>query len=260
MNCLDFRRQMLADPMARDDELLAHEAGCDACAPFARELRAQEIRLRTVLQDIAPPAGLAERIQLATRFEQRSLRQQRWWYSVAAAVVLAIGVSMTSLVTTSIERGQVTLAQSVLNHIEDEASHLRAARPVSSARVKLVFARFGAQLAEDIGQVNFAAECLMRERDGVHLVMPGQMGPVTVFFMPGEMIDSVLPVQSARFNGRILPTSWGSIAVVGENGEVLDGLGERLAGAVRWPQAESGLAGGTVLGGARLALAQQQDG
>jgi hypothetical protein len=261
MNCLDFRRRMLADPLAADEDLQAHEAACPDCAPFARELRAREVQLRALLRDVAPPPGMAERIQLAARFERRSAWQQRWWFGAAAALVLAVGLAMLSLWTKSVERSGVTLAQSVIYHIEDEPSHLHESRPVSTARVASVFARFGAELTADIGPVRFAAECLMRHRNGVHLVLPGRMGPVTVFFMPGEMAGGELPVQSARFDGRILPMDWGSIAVVGEAGEPLDALGERLAGAVRWPLAQpggSGLAGARILDGTRLA--QQQDG
>ena len=262
MNCLDFRRHLLADPFAGDEDLMAHEAQCADCAPFARDLRGQEVRLRALLQDVAPPPGMAERIQLAARFEQRSLWQRRWWSAAAAALLLAVGGSMVSLWTTSAERSRATLAQSVLYHIEDEARHLREVGPVPPARVKFVFARFGAALAGDIGPVNFAAECLMRERTGVHLVLPGKMGPVTVFFMPGEMSESELPVSSARFAGRILPTDWGSVALVGEKGEPLEGLGERLVAAVQWPQrgdhsAVAGI-GNVALDGIRVA--QQQDG
>lgn len=260
MNCLDFRRRMLADPFTADEDLQAHEAACADCGPFARELRAQEVQLRALLQQVAPPPGMAERIQLAARFERRSAWQLRWWYGAAAALVLAVGFGMLSLWTTSIERGGVTLAQSVVYHIEDEASHLHESQPVPAARLASVFARFGAELTADIGRVNFAAECLMRQRNGVHLVLPGRMGPVTVFFMPGEMAGAELPVRSARFAGHIVPTPWGSIAVVGESGESLEGLGERLAGAVYWPltaPGNSGLAGVRILEGARLA--QQQD-
>jgi hypothetical protein len=260
MNCLDFRRQILADPFCKDVAVLAHEADCPSCAPFAREIRAQEVRLRSALQEISPPEGMAERIQLAARFDQRSTVRRRWWYSAAATVLMAVGVSMVSLFSTSIERGNVALAQSVINHIEDESRHLREVQAVSSGRLNRVFERFGAELAGNIGTVNFAAECLMRNRTGVHLVMPGQMGPITVFFMPGEMTESSMPVSSTRFSGKILPTAWGSIAVVGENGEPLDGLGERLAAAVHWPKqglAESGLLGRGSVTGARIA--QQQD-
>ena len=128
--------------------------------------------------------------------------------------------------------------------------------PVSAGRIERVFARFGAELAGDIGQVNFAAECLMRARNGVHLVLPGKMGPITVFYMPGEMTDGVLPIDSARFAGEIVPTRWGSIAVVGENGELLEGIGDRLAAAVRWPSAQvadSGLVTGGLLSDLRVA-------
>ncbi len=155
--------------------------------------------MRSLLLDVAPPEGLAGRIKLATRSEQGASTRRRWWYSAAATVLLTIGVSMVSLMSTSLERGNVALAQSVLNHIEDESAHLREAHPVSDGRLKWVFKRFGAQLVAEIGQVNFAAECLMRKRNGVHLVLPGKVGPITVFFMPGEMADAPMPVESARF-------------------------------------------------------------
>ena len=261
MNCLEFRRRILADPLGGDNEMLEHETQCAACKPFAGDVRAQETRLRNALHDVAPPQGMAEQIQLAARFEQRTSVQRRWWYGAAASMLMAIGISMLSLFHTSAERGNVALAQSVLNHIEDESSHLRAARPVSAERLASVFDRFGAHVADNLGTVNFAAECLMRNRNGVHLILPGRMGPITVFFMPGEMADSRVAVSSARFDGQILPTSWGSIAVVGEAGEVLDGLGEHLAAAVRWPkpaQAESTALGRGLV--AALRIAQQQNG
>lgn len=261
MNCLEFRRQLLTDPFSKDEAVLTHEDQCTECAGFARNLRAQEVRMRSLLLDVAPPEGLAERVKLATRSEQGASTRRRWWYSAAATVLLTIGVSMVSLMTSSLERGNVALAQSVLNHIEDESAHLREAHPVSDGRLKWVFRRFGAQLVADIGQVNFAAECLMRKKNGVHLVLPGKVGPITVFFMPGEIQDAIMPVKSERFDGQIVPTDWGSIAVVGEHGEPLQQLGERLAAAVDWPVDQvvrSDLAGASLSVG--LTVAQQQNG
>lgn len=258
MNCLEFRRQLLTDPLDQNEAGLRHEAECESCAAHAREVRGQEVRLRALLNEVTAPEGMVERIQLAARFEQRAETRRRWWYSVAAGVLMAVGASMVSLWTTSIERGGQALAQSVVNHIEDEASHLREALPVSDGRINYVFGRFGAELAGNIGQVNFAAECLMRNRNGVHLVLPGKMGAITVFFMPGEMTDEVLPVRSARFEGEIVPTRWGSIAVVGESGEHVTGIAERLAAAVRWPSgevAESGFGTGRLVD-RRVAAAQ----
>ncbi len=261
MNCLEFRRQLLVDPLHMDETAASHEAECESCATHAREVRAQEIKLRAMLMEVTPPEGMAERIQLAARFEAGAVTRRRWWYSAAAGVMLAIGVSMVSLWTASVERGGLALAQSVIHHIEDEASHLREAHPVSTGRVDYVFDRFGAKLTDDIGPVHFAAECLMRTRNGIHLVLPGTKGAITVFLMPDEMIDEPLPVRSARFEGQIIPTAWGSIAVVGESGEQIAGIGARLASLVIWSNEEvagSALAAGRLVGRA-LPAAQQQD-
>jgi hypothetical protein len=262
MNCLEFRRQLTIDPMADDVALAEHEQQCPECASFARGIRADEIKLRAMLKSIEPPEGMADRIRLAAGFEQRATVRRRWWYSVAAGVLMAVGVSMVSLFSTTLERGNIALAQSVVHHIEDEASHLREAHPVSAGRVNYVFRRFGAELTANIGPIHFAAECLMRHRNGIHLVLPGQTGPITVLFMPGETTDSEMEIESARFHGYLVPTDWGSIAVVGEREEALEGMGQRLATAVNWP--DQGLNASTLpaLRGdlpQRALVAQQQD-
>ena len=246
MNCLEFRRRLMIDPLCKDKDLHEHESNCPDCTGFARDLRAQEMRMRAVLREISPPEGLAERVQLAARFEENTSARRRWWYAAAASVLLVIGASMISIWTTSMERSDIALAQSVIHHIEDEAHHLREAQPVSDGRLKWVFDRFGAELAADIGPVNFAAECLMRKKNGVHLVLTGEVGPITVFFMPGEQAASTIEVAAGRFQGEIVPTDWGSIAVVGEQGETLTGEGKRLAAAVRWPASDHDVAGSNV--------------
>lgn len=75
----------------------------------------------------------------------------------------------------------------------------------------------------------------MRKRNGVHLVLSGEQGPITAFFMPGEHVEETIPVKSERFQGTITPTGWGSVAVVGEHGENLQDMTARLSTAVSWP-------------------------
>ncbi len=235
MNCLEFRRLLLQDPFANDPAMHEHEQDCRQCRHYAREQRTQEKQLREMFQQMSPPPELAENIQLAVRLDRRVQSRRQVWFAAAASVLLIVGATITSLVNERWERGNMVLAQSVLNHIDDEAHHLREAGPVSQSRVNFVFARFGAALVEDIGQINFAAECLMRKRNGVHLVLPGENGPITAFFMPGENPEKAIAVESERFQGHIAPTSWGSVAVVGEHGENLEGMAEQLGKAVEWP-------------------------
>lgn len=234
MDCLNFRRQLLESPLRNEPQLLAHEQDCPTCAEFARRIRSQEARLRAVL-NVAPPPELAERIQLAVSFEPRRSLQQRRWLSMAAGLLLVVSAVSVSWYLSPLERRSLELADSVLHHVHDELQHMHEINHVGQRRLAQLFGAFGAQLHADLGPVNFAAECLMRKKNGVHLVLPGQHGPVTVFFMPDETPTQILTVADQRFRGQVVPTAWGSLAVVGEHGEVLDGIAERLLQAVDWP-------------------------
>jgi len=246
MNCLEYRRQLLQDPYQGSDELIEHEANCSECANFSREIRQQEASLRALLKTPNPPPELAENIRLGMRLEQRADTGRRVWFAAAASVLLMVGASMLSLFTERYEREHLALAQNVIYHIKDEAKHLRDPGPASPQRVKAVLARFGAELDGDIGRINFAAECVMRNRTGVHLVLSGKQGPVTVFFMPGEQAPGVIPVDSDRFHGEIIPTRWGTLAVVGEQNEDIDLVATRVRHAVRWPEVTPGRVAGTL--------------
>jgi hypothetical protein len=242
MDCLTFRRQMLEDPSRSDAVLAEHEAGCPSCAAFARSLRADEAKLQAALQVPTPPE-LAERIQLAVSFgASRARRRTQRWLSIAAAGLLAVAAGTLGWLHFDKPYEGLTLERSVLHHVADEARHLYDPGPADSEDLHAVFERFGAKVSEQVlGQVNFAGICMMRRNRGVHLVMRGEQGPVTVFFMPGEHTERVLPVESERFAGVIEPTEWGSIAVVGERGEPLEPVLQRVRQAVSWPAARISL-------------------
>jgi hypothetical protein len=120
--------------------------------------------------------------------------------------------------------------------------HMYETGPVAPWQLDALFQIYGARLTEDLGQVNFAARCLMRNKLGIHLVLPGAVGPVTVFFMPAETPSTRLQVADKRFTGLVQPTSWGSVAVIGEVGEALDGVARRVLDAVVWPAPLAGRA------------------
>ncbi len=236
MDCLTFRRQLLEDPGRLDRHLAEHQRQCPACAGFARSLRSDEDRLREALH-VTPPAALADRIQLAVSLDLPAARVgNRRWLVIAASAILAISAATLGWLQFSHPYKDLSLERSVLHHVSDEAVHLHDPGPAPEGDLKQVFARFGASVSTgDIGRVNFAGICAMRAGNGVHLVLRGQQGPVTVFFMPGERSPGMLRLQSERFAGLIEPTDWGSIEVVGEQGEQLLPVLERVRHAVRWP-------------------------
>lgn len=234
MDCLTFRRKLLEDPLRQEKELLAHENDCDQCADFARRTRAQEVQLRALLNEINPPPELADRIHLAASFERPPFWHARRWIPVAAGVLLVVATLTIGWFVSPLERQAMSMADSVLDHMHDEIHHLHEVRSVTPARLANLFAQFGAAVVGDLGRLNFAAECLMRRKNGIHLVMPGRKGPVTVFFMPDETPAQYTRLSDASFDGYIVPTSWGSLAVVGIKKEPLEGVADRMLRAVNW--------------------------
>jgi hypothetical protein len=233
MDCVSYRRRLLEDPMRNDADFLEHEQACSGCADHARRVRASEIKLRALLH-VTPPPELAERIQLAASLEPPRATSRRRRLGIAAGFAMLASALTVGWFMTPAERRALTLADSVLHHIYDEAHHMREVGPVAPFQIDALFSRYGAQLSGKLGEVNFAAHCLMRKKNGVHLVLPGDIGPITVFFMPDETLSEPMVVSDARFSGYIQPTAWGSIAVVGELGERLDGLADRLLRSVHW--------------------------
>lgn len=243
MDCINFRRRLLEDPSQHPWTMTRHETDCSACASYADKVRSTEQQLQQLLN--APvPTEMAERIQLAVSLDRAPAqpRPSHMWLATAASIMIAVIAGFLWLGSPQQElQPQATLSQSVLHHIDDENHVLRQPGPVGPYQVNEVFARFGANVQGSLGPVSFAAECQMRHKTGVHLVIPGEMGAVTVLFMPGEMTEETKPILTQRFAGQIYPMAWGSIAVVGERGEKLDLVAERVRKMVNWPTQLSGL-------------------
>lgn len=236
MDCLTFRRKLLEDPLRQEAELMTHEDDCASCAEFARRTRSQEALLRALLNEVSPPPELSDRIQLATSFEKPSVLRARRWIPVAASVLLVVATISMGMFISQLERRAMPIADSVLDHMHDEIHHLHEVRTVKAAQLSHLFDRFGAVVKGDLGPINFAAECLMRQKNGIHLVLPGKLGPVTVFFMPNETPTNYTRVSDASFEGHVVPTRWGSLAVIGIKNEPLEGIADQMMRAVNWSE------------------------
>ena len=236
MNCLEFRRRLLTDPRVQDEAFRRHAATCAECAREAERMSRLDSNLQQAL-NVPPPEGLEARILLA-----QSLREERRLFglslrhlALAASLFLTLGVAgWLGFQWTFLAQHSAGLPSLVLNHINDELHHLHVDEDVEPDQLARLFSRFGASIDSDIGHVNYAGVCGIRRHSGVHLILPGQEGPVSVLFMPGEYPGRVESVRSARFEGKVIPTSYGSMAVVGERGEPLSKVADRLGRVVNW--------------------------
>ena len=228
---MEFRRRLLEEPDCREVRFVEH---LDRCPPCARQYR-RGVQLERALSEalqVTPPEGLRERLILDGRL-RRHARRRLWRGAALAAGVLSLAVAL-SLRPLPWVAGGDPLARTLVHHIQDEAAHLHQVGPVPPERLARLFARFGARLEGSLGQVNYAGRCHIHEGEGIHLVVAGRSGPVTLLFMPGERIGAPIRVLDERFQGRILPTPYGGLALVGERGEVLEPIARRVGRALRW--------------------------
>lgn len=229
MNCLEFRRQLLADPYTSSAELSEHRLACQACQRFA----AQTLAMEHVLKEAAKvdvPEGLASRILLRQRMESRrdTLRRNGLW-AIAATFILSLGLAIYFPQT-----APLSLEASVLAHVEDEQRHMQAHDNVNFDTVNQRMRKYGMQLKKPVATVNFAMSCPMRHTRGFHMVFQGDHGPVTVLVMPGDFIAQRKQVADQRFQGVVMPTQNGSMAIVAENAQDLASMEQRLQGALQF--------------------------
>ncbi|UCE88228.1 MAG: DUF3379 family protein [Pseudomonadota bacterium] len=232
MNCLEFRRRITAEPVCSDAEVELHRRMCRSCAAFARRQQGFERQLRSVIKRINTPDTLGARILLRQGTAATHLHRARRTrlFAAAATVLLSVGL----VFGVAMAPATPSLAQTVVAHVNGELHHLTDRNAVKLAQLNDVFARYGTALTQGIGTVHYAGACTIRKYSGVHMVLQGEKGVVTVLFMPREHRLMRTPIMDRRFDGVIVPTPVGSMAIVGERGEPLGEIEQRIGQALNY--------------------------
>lgn len=236
MNCLEFRHHLLTDPLEESAGFARHRASCPVCAREAQQAWQFEQQLRAAAM-VGIPDGLQARILLARALDKPGRSWRRPWLAMVASLLLVVGIAGGLIYDRSEKTGQpIDLQTAVFRHINDELDHLYEERNLDAGQLAGLFTSFGARVEEGIGKVNYAGRCTIRKQAGLHLVLPGQRGPVTVLFMPNEPVSTRQTLRTERFSAVIVPTGYGSVAVVGEHGETtLDEVLDKVSRHVTWP-------------------------
>lgn len=226
MDELEFRRRCYTDP--GDPELE------QACKESQEHFRAYSAARRFDQQtrdalEVPAPEGLAGRILLAQSLDDGPPARARQWLASAAAVAaLATGLVLLSPDT------PLPLNEVALNHIHNELHHLHEPGVVPASEVSQLLAEFNASVGDSLPQVTYAGPCDIRDKPGIHMVLNGQRGPVTLLIMPGQPLTADLAVGDDRFQGRVVPTSTGSMAIVGNPDEDIDRIEQQVRDAITW--------------------------
>jgi hypothetical protein len=238
MNCMEFRRAALANPLHPGHEALKHEADCPDCTHFYQALRAQEEVLYEAM-NVPVPDGLADRILL---------RQSRGWRerflprfvipALAASIALAIGLGF-GLGRDRLQHDLAaeSLAAGIAAHVLKEPQALASEQNLPVPMLAKAVSRSGGELLSAFGQVSYVQRCpLPGGGTGEHLVFNMPQGKVTLILMPTKTVASAIRLFKDGLNVSVLPAGDGSLALIAETDEQIREAEQWAMNGLRWKE------------------------
>ena len=230
MNCDEYRAAVCAEPSFAGGA--EHLASCAACRSYREEILALDERIGRALV-IEVPNHLPELV--LPEFPDAAPAGRRFpipaWFAIAATVAMAalLALHFTGGVN------QQSLAEEVLAHLDGEPNALIPTDvPVPAGQVAAVVPPNIAVLDQSDGLITYARTCVIDGHLVPHLVIQGKKGAITIILMPEEKVAKAIPVEGNTVEGVILPVGDGSIAIIGERGERLDDVQQKVLKSVTW--------------------------
>lgn len=224
MTCLDFRRQVGAEPSLSGPAFDAHRGECAACARYQDELRAMDALVAKAL------AVRADRLALPKGRAAGPAGPRQRWYAVAASIAAGLAIGLVLLVGGPRD----SIAREIVEHVAHEPGALAATAPLPPAALAGVLDPDGTRLKPGAGDVTFAARCVYQGRVVPHLVVRTASGTVTVLLLRHRQVEEPMRFEEQGFAGVVLPAPRGSMAVVGQDVEDLEGVARQVFEAVDW--------------------------
>jgi len=155
----------------------------------------------------------------------------------AAGFIVALGV-----LAAVIQNPSNAWEDMIFSHIYSEISFLDDNTPITLSEVNgvmknLVGTDFITSAEMDSLEINVTKDCwvdLENGIQGVHLVMKGNAGPVTVMVIPNTPVDREMTIADERFSGLVSPGPGGNLVVVGEKNEAIQQYSTMLAANINW--------------------------
>jgi hypothetical protein len=235
LDCKRFHKIAGADLTALDQALLAHSEKCEDCARFLVSAQAFDVILSEAI-NVEVAADLNSRIEtrLDVESSEHSGSEKRTprYMAVAASLLLIVGVSF--LANNLSQSDNPTLEQVVLSHINSEPEMLSLASYIPQDDLKKSLLGFGAKLQQPMANVSHVELCDIGDTKGIHLVMKGEKGPVTLLLLPTIKSKLTHSFAEGGWVGYTEPLGQGTIAIVGKQGEALDKIDRSVRDAISW--------------------------
>ena len=241
-----FLERAHANPHDDSAEFLLAVAENPARQELLESLKVLDKRLESGLTAISAPEHLKKTLlnipqgTLHPDTQAVSANDSFWRrnFQYAAGLVVAVGVIAMML------PGRAnSLEEVVMRHLYSELSFLEDHTPVSMSYVNNVMSsnRKGMSFLQspDMSniEIDVSEDCWVDFQNGVkgvHIVMKGNVGQITVMVIPNEPIGGQIAISDDRFEGVITPTPGGNLVVIGEKEESIQQYSTMLAANITW--------------------------
>lgn len=228
MNCLEFRRDKLADPRRLSPEAAAHLNDCAACRGFAAEVDENEARLAAVL-DVPVPEGIAERIILRRKAQTRFSPRLGM---LAASLVLTFAFGLHQWK----DAGSQEYARLAIEHVMHEPESFTSTRLADPELLRRVMHTFGGEIQASLGKVRYMKLCPVPEGTGWHIVFETEDGKLaTLILIPAKRMKTESEqAQVGGWSAVARPGGQGFYAVIADSPDALGKVDELVRQRVRW--------------------------
>lgn len=216
MNCLDYRRQLLAGT-GESDAMRVHRLQCAACAAEWAQHGAFEQAVREALQ-IEVPRGFVERMAQA-----QAMRRRRFLAAAAGALVAAGAGGYAWLAR------QDPLAMACIDFVmkEEAKSIMMGAMPRAEAEIALA-GTLPLGRIESLGQVRHVGPCPFNDQTAYHVVLAVPQGKVTLLVMPATRMPSKRNASKEGMYAAVVGLRSGSVGVIGSDTALVDNVAGAL--------------------------------
>lgn len=223
MDDLEFRRRIMADPKARDAEILAALQSSDSNAQFAEEVLELDTQLEKALK-IDVPEDLADRILFTQTTHSLPItnRFSRKMFALAASIAFIAGLLIGQLQWHNIliPPAYASLPDMAIAHVQNEKAFVQgideqASNVQINAKMQPLAAKLTAQFPYHVYYLN---HCGFGTANAVHLVFAGEKGKVTLFLVPLPS-DKVTQFDQQGMRGVVEPIKQSSLIIVGQQNE-----------------------------------------
>lgn len=240
MNCLDFRRAVLADPNLLSVDCRQHEAQCAECASHLKSVKRIDDELKASL-DVTMPPDLIARLELNTRLTEESRQRGRLkGFAVAASVLFAVMLGVMSVGQRFAWQQQVgedyqSLLAGVAEHMHEVPVTPVWGAVEANQSVRKVLANYDSRLQlSALPNLTFGKICPMGKYRGLHAGLQTAHGLVTFAYIKGEPVKEAQNLIYEGQNARVKPLKGGNLIIVSPNSEGLQEVDTQLDQAIYW--------------------------